>query len=300
MSFRYHLVSIAAVLLALAVGVVLGAGPLSTKVNDALTKPTASAGSTPSAAGVAALRARVAYEEAFAAAAGKTLTSGRLKGRRVVLVVAPGTAPGLVKPVEQALVGAGATVSGEVDLTPAWADPARLAVLSGITDQLAPPDTKDSAGSPAQRSAAALAAGVLASSPKGVGRTSDPDTALLAGLTQGGFLTTKGSPDDNAGLAVLLVPAGARNVTALAPLAAALGAAGSGAVVAGPTGSARPGAPVAAVRTDPTADAAVSTVDTVDLGAGRVALVLALTQRAAGGRGDYGGGPGASSPLPVS
>ena len=42
-SFRYHLVSLGALLLALAAGVVLGAGPLSAKVSDALDKPVATA-----------------------------------------------------------------------------------------------------------------------------------------------------------------------------------------------------------------------------------------------------------------
>jgi hypothetical protein len=297
-SFRYHIVSVAAVLLALAAGVLLGAGPLSSRVSSALTEPTAKPTTGASGPNVAALRGRVTYDDAFAAAVARTLTAGKLKGQRVVVVVAPGTPAAVTKQTREALTGAGASISGEVDLAPAWSDPTRAAVLSGITDQLAPPDSAGQEGTPAQRAAGALAASVVTAKSAQVGKASDPATALLAALTQGGFLTTKGSPDEAARLAVVLMPVAGRSATGVAPLAAALSTAGSGTVVAAPTGSARPGASVTLIRGDGTAGPQVSTVDSADLTAGRVAVVLALAQQAAGGRGDYGTGPGADAPVP--
>ena len=71
---------------------------------------------------------------------------------------------------------------------------------------------------------------------------------------------------------------------ALVDLAAALDAAGSGAVVAGTPDSAGAGGLVAAVRGDPALSAAVSTVDNVGTTAGRVSTVLALAAGAPGRR----------------
>jgi hypothetical protein len=300
-NFRYHVVSLAAVLVALAAGVILGAGPLAAQVNDAVGADAATA--TPSA-DVSALQARAAYDDAWAAAAGPRLVGDAVRKQRVVLVVAPSTPAALVKAVREQLGSAGATVGGQVQLTPAWFDPAQATVLSGITDSLAPPATKDDDGTPTQRSAAALAAAVTTTSSGRVGHTDDPSTALLAGLKQGGFLTWSSTAEGDAlplaALAVVLTPAtvpGA-GAAAVVDLAAAFDSASSGAVLAGATGSAATGGTVAAVRSDPAAAAKVSTVDCVDTASGRVTVVLALGQQRAGGHGQYGAGPAADAPMP--
>jgi hypothetical protein len=123
-SFRYHLVSVGAVLLALAAGVVLGAGPLSTRVSTALAAPKPS-NTASVAAALDAQRARTGAEEAFIAGTARALVAGRLHKTRVVLVLAPGTSSAVVSAVTDLLVQAGATVTGSVALTAAWSDPAR-------------------------------------------------------------------------------------------------------------------------------------------------------------------------------
>ena len=296
-SFRYHLVSVGAVLLALAAGVLLGAGPLSTKVSSALTpEPT----THPAASGpsVAALKAALAADDAYVTATAKTLVAGQLRHTRVVLVQAPGTPPALVASVSSTLAASGAVVTGSVILTPSWTDPSHATVLDGITTQLAPPSTAAATGNGAGQAAAALSAALLTRHSYLLGRPSDTATALLAGLVQGGFITRTGSPDQAASLAVFLAPVNPADPAALLPLMSALRVAGDGVVVVAPTGSAQPGAVVAAVRTDPSTRVLVSTVDSGDQLAGRVALVLALVQQKAGGHGQYGFGPGADAPLP--
>jgi Copper transport outer membrane protein, MctB len=299
-SFRYHLVSVGAVLLALAAGVVLGAGPLATKVATALA-PAKPADTATAAAAVSALKARAAAGDAFIAATTKSLVSGELHKTRVVLVLAPGTPASLVAAVTGMLVAAGATVTGSVSLTPAWSDPAQATVLDGIATQLAPASTAStgtgSNGGTAQ-AAAALSAALLTRQSSALGQTSDPATALLAGLTQGGFLTRTGQPDKAASLAVLLAPATVPNAAGLLPLMTALRAAGRGVVVAGATGSATAGGVLATLRGDSTAKAQVSGVDSADVVTGRIALVLALAQQKAGGHGQYGSGAGADAPVP--
>jgi Copper transport outer membrane protein, MctB len=300
-SFRYHLVSLGAALLALAAGVILGAGPLSTKVSKALT-PTKPVNTAAAAAAVSSLKARAAADDAFVAATAKSLVVGQLHKTRVVLVVAPGTPPAMVSAVSALLGQAGATVTGAVLLKPAWSDPAQATVLDGITSQLAPASTAitttTTAGGGVDQASAALAAAVLTKQASALGQTSDPATALLAGLVTGGFLTKTGTPEKAASMAVFLAPANEKDPAALLPLMTALDAAGKGAVVAGATGSATAGGVLAVLRGDPAAKSHVSGVDSADLLTGRVALVLALAQRKAGGHGQYGTGPGADAPVP--
>ena len=69
-------------------------------------------------------------------------------------------------------------------------------------------------------------------------------------------------------------------------------------MLAAPGGSAAAGGVIALLRGDATARAAVSSVDSLDVPAGRVAVVLALAQQKAGGHGQYGSGPGADAPVP--
>ena len=214
----------------------------------------------------------------------------------------PGTPAALSRDVTAALTGAGATVSGQVDLTAAWTDPGQAAVLAQIAARLAPADAQVPAtGSEAEQTAAAFAAAVVTKSASAVGRPSQTATALLAGLTAGGFVTTAGTPASRAAAAVLLSPAKVTTEAApsLLPLGPALStASGGGVVLGGPTGSAAATGLVGMVRADATARAAVSTADVADLTSGRVALVLALAQARTGKHGAYGAGPGADAPVP--
>jgi Copper transport outer membrane protein, MctB len=86
---------------------------------------------------------------------------------------------------------------------------------------------------------------------------------------------------------------------ALAELAAALDAAGEGAVVAGDTASAGDNGLVGVLRNDPTTSAAVSTVDNVDTIAGQISSVLALGREADGTSGKYGTGQDTQPVPPV-
>ena len=306
-SLRYHLVSLGAALMALAAGVVLGAGPLSTTVNQALAAQKPSTASD--AAALTTLRNQQAYDTKYAVATATTLVRGQLAQRHVVLIVAPGVPASLVAGVTSSLGQAGATVTGPVRLSAAWLDPAEQAVLAGITSQLAPA-TPPAGATQADEAAAALAASVV--STRTSARPADTATALLAGLVQGGFVTVTGQPAQAATMAVLLVPATGTAQGGLLPLARALSTTGAAAVIVGPRGSATSSGAIGAMRAAPgtgtggallggaPAAGTVSSVDNVDLASGQVAMVLALKQQIGpgGGHGQYGQGRGADAPLP--
>ena len=91
--FRYHLVSIVAVFLALAIGIVVGAQALAPAATNALNQASANEAKQIRSlyAHNSQLKAQIAAEEAFAQAAEPSLLRGLLDGQHVVLVLAPGT-----------------------------------------------------------------------------------------------------------------------------------------------------------------------------------------------------------------
>ncbi|HEX7995860.1 MAG TPA: copper transporter, partial [Streptosporangiaceae bacterium] len=122
--FRYHLVSIVAVFLALAIGIVVGTQAVAPAVQSGLhTLSKNEAGQINSLyAHNSQLKAQIAANESFAQAAEGTLLHGLLSGERVVLVLAPGTDGSTVDGVTNALRHAGASVTGQVVLTSQFFD----------------------------------------------------------------------------------------------------------------------------------------------------------------------------------
>ncbi len=298
MSFRYYLVSLGSLFLALALGVVLGAGPLSKAVNQTV----ASADGTDSAAKaqVAALRARVGYDDAFTNATSSTLVTGTLTGSSVVVVVLPGTTAAEVKGVTDRIKTAGASVTGQVTLTAAWADPRQASVLSDISTRLAPPEAVTVTGTAYDQAAESLAAAIVSQDNAVVGHVTDPATALLTGLAEAGFVSLAGTPAAHAQLAVMVAPVRTPAAAAYLPLALALDRTATGAVVGGAYGSATGAGFVAAIRADAATRTAVATQDTADLTSGQVGVVYALGLQHSGGpaaSGQYGQGPGATAPV---
>jgi hypothetical protein len=117
--FRYHLVSIIAVFLALAVGLVVGSTALSGKALTALTAAQHKAISDNTALRKEKnqLQQELAGDQAFAAASAERLLTGLLTGERVVLVAAPNADSAELTGLSTALRQAGATVTGQVALT---------------------------------------------------------------------------------------------------------------------------------------------------------------------------------------
>jgi hypothetical protein len=298
-NFRYHLVSLGAVFLALAAGVVLGAGPLSKAVSQ--TVSVADGSDTAAKQQASVLKARIAYDDAYVASTAASAVTGTLTGTSVVLVVMPGTTPAEVSGVTARIKVAGATLTGQVTLNPSWADPAQSSVLADISDRLAPPEAATVAGTPYQHAAEAVASSITTRAPSLVGKVTDPATALLTGLSEGGFITLSGNPAAHAQIAVVLAPARTTTPAAYLPLALALDRKGAGAVVGGAYGSGSGSGFVAAIRADDAARASLATQDTADLVSGEVGVTLALAwQRTQGpvANGQFGAGPGATAAVP--
>lgn len=119
MNFRYHIVSLIAVFLALAIGVVLGAGPLQTRLARSFETPATVAAEAESAQ-LRGIQMRSSAEGKGVIALSEKLVAAQLNGANVVTVALPGTDPADITSARESLQRAGATLSGAVTLTDNW------------------------------------------------------------------------------------------------------------------------------------------------------------------------------------
>lgn len=300
-SLRYHAVSIAAVFLALAMGVVLGASGVSDRLLSAVSSQRDDLGAqvTRLTAERDALAAQDRAADEFATRVGPAAVRGLLAGQTVALVVAGGDEQD--RDGVTGLIGqAGGTVTGRVELTDAVGDPARADQLRELTSQLLPAGAQLPAASDTGSLVGGLLGGVLLARDGGAAAGRDDADSVLTGLTSAGFLRP-GTPPGAAKLVLVLTGGGQDGVDAAdsaavyARLAAQLDLAGAGAVLAGRSGSADATGAVGVARADPQVVAQLSTVDDVQSGAGRVAAVLALHEQLDGHAGSYGTAANAAS-----
>ena len=315
--FRYHLVSIVAVFLALAIGIVLGSTELRGPALNALEGTSKALSAQLNAANTAnsSLQQQVNGDKAFAQAAEPVLLAHLLDGKRAVIVTAPGAPAGVVNGITTALTDAGASVSGQVALTTKFADTAgsNLSLLNQLTQQVTPSGMTLANGSPQLQAAQVLASAILSSSSAQPGShpsgsqsgNSQTSQTILQSYAQAGFLTVSGQPASGATLAVIVTPAtppAGGNADpanqAIVSLATEFGQASQATVVAGPSAASGPGTAISAVRASGAANSA-SSVDDADAVSGQIVTIQALEQQVNGHKpASYGTQQAASSAAP--
>jgi hypothetical protein len=310
--FRYYLVSIVSIFLALAVGIVLGAGPLKGDIGARLTEQMVAlrAEKTQLRTDLDTARRGASARDTFSSALAPAVMKGRLSGKTVALVVAPGVDADLVKSATASLTSAGARVGSTVTLTDAWADPSKTTMRNTVASPFAslvkaPGETSG----PDQLAASVLAHAILAGTDHSTERLTASAGEAMNGLKAGDLISY--SPDQivpSSSVVFLGGPVkGASQQDSDARLASyvqlvrQLDAAGSGVVVVAksntPDGT-RSADLVAAVRKDSDAAKVISTVDDADLPMGQDTIVLALAQQHTGGAGQYGLASDAKAILP--
>lgn len=297
-SFRYHIVSLCAVVLALALGVVLGASSLSQTMLGALSTDRADlsgqVGTLTAERDTA--RAQQAAADRVLAGTAPAVVAGALRDRTVVLVAAPDADPADLDALTGLVGQAGGRVTGTLSLTDALLAPDRADALRGLVTRVLPAGVQ----LPPTTDAGTLTGSLLGSLVTvGRGPASSPaeiGTAFTA-LADGGFLAPGAAPAP-AQLALVVAgsptptPDAAGRAATLAHLADGLRAGGAGTVLAARSAD---GA-VASARGDRTLQE-LSTVDGLGATAGRLATVLAAAEQGAGRAGAYGSAPGLA-PLP--
>jgi hypothetical protein len=310
-SLRYHVISIGAVFLALALGVVLGSTTLSDSLLAGLSGQQARLGERVSdlQARQAGLDAKLSDADRFATGVGPLAARGLLTQRTITLISTPDAGQSDQDAVRTLLEAAGARVTGQLRLTDAFSDPNRADQLRDIVTRLIPAGAQlPVASDPGTLSGGLLGELLLVDRNTNAAQaTPDERSAALTALASAGFVRSPGQLEP-AQLALVLTGGAqtgatpADRATMLARFATQLRRSGAGAVLAGADGSATGSGPVGVVRADSAARTVLSTVDDVDTAAGRIVTVLAVREQLAGKAGAYGtaGNATAATPQPAN
>lgn len=307
-NFRFHLASLIAVFLALAVGVVMGSTVIDRAIVDSLRNriDTVERRADAQRSENARLQAEVQQLRGFVDAVAPWAVTGTLANPAAVVAVR-GIDADQTRAQVTLLRQGGATAPGILWLEPAW----------NLTDEAQTRSLAEAVGSAARTRAAVRRDGIVAlaarltAGPEGVGQ---PD--VLARLIDAGFVAFEGVdgegedfvpltyPGPDASVLVLGGPSDDITVeTFVRDLARAFvdrsEAPVVGEVFAEVDDGGSRGAWLEPIRDDAALRAALSTVDDVDLTEGRVASVLALADAGRGVFGAYGYGTGAEQALPA-
>ncbi|HEY4460712.1 MAG TPA: copper transporter [Pseudonocardiaceae bacterium] len=306
-SLRYHVISIGAVFLALALGVVLGSTALSNTLLSGLSgqKDNLAAQVSDLQSQQAGLNGQLTDADQFATGIGPLAVRGALSQRTVALILAPDASQTQANQLGTLITAAGGTVTGTLQLTQNFTDPTQADQLRDLVTRLIPAGVQlPVASDPGTLAGGLIGPLVLLNKTNDTAQASqDAVAAVIAGLASGGFVKP-GAQIQPAQLALVLTGGTetgndpADRAAMLAEFAAQVQRSGAGTVLAGGSGSAGGSGAVGVLRADSANNSIVSSVDDVDTAAGRVTTVLALQQQLNGKAGAYGTAGNASSPVP--
>lgn len=255
--FRHHIVSLVAVFLALAVGVVLGGGPLSELGRDDQPAAATTKGRKPQQA--------ASYGDDFAAASAARLYAGGLRDRAVSILVMPGADADTVSALGAEVVSAGGSVTSTYDVRDALTDASEKSLVDTLGSQVM---KQLGSGAVSQDASTYVRIGQLLGLAVSGDDLPSSDAASIRESLDGAELMS--SPQGAARAPAVLVVLG-RTVdpAILSGVVTGLADEATGVVVAGSASG------LADLRSEPSADRA-ATVDGVDTPLGRVTATLAL------------------------
>ncbi|WP_420110520.1 copper transporter [Pseudactinotalea sp.] len=305
--FRYHIVSLIAVFLALAVGVVLGAGPLQGSIGDQLTVQIEQLRQEKEELRVQLEQSQERGEElgTFVDATSQQLLEEMLTGVEVAVVETADADGAMTEALLERVAQAGGTVAGHVRLTQRWIDPADAALRDATAKDLAAQMTVPPPAETATSQVLGLVLGqaLTQRDATDVDQLSEVASGFYGSLREADLVAEQQAPTAPADVVLVVAPAPVVDSDPDASYlgiqtATVTGLAGTNAVVAGTATG--PGDLIAAIRANDEAAAAVSTVDSVDYVSGQITAVLALSALSRdAGPGHYGTSADAESVLPV-
>ena len=303
-SFRFHLLSLVAAFLALAVGIVIGTTLADRAIVDGLRNRVDSVSENLDERQAANERLQAENDrlQGFLTDSGGRLVAGELADQPVVIIAESGVDGGIVDETVALLADAGALVRARVEIQPDWAletpeARSELALSLGM-------ERGDAATMRAR-----LARLLVADLGSPVAVVDDDNGAIDAAAGQGLISYDEVDdvvlePDQTMGF-VLITGTAATVDGAITDLATASAAEGSPTVAAEdfdrPAAEAagiERGESLAALRSDGDLNAQVATVDDLDLVQGRLTVVLALADAVQGEIGHYGYGPDVDGAAP--
>jgi Copper transport outer membrane protein, MctB len=301
-NFRYHIVSLMAVFIALSVGIAVGVS-LSPSVDQGLLQQAAQDRKqvTDLRAELDRRKALDNYRNAYDEQVGAAVTAGVLNGQRVAVVAMPDAPASVLRSISDAVVGAGGTVVRDVKVNAEAFDTTNAEdVTDALADYFGPLGLNDTM-SPATRLGVAVGRSI------GSKEIADRDALAIAvgeSLEQRGLVSISKESAAQAQLIIVVTatasdpPPTTEELTAHVQFDVGL-TTRAGVVLAGPNSEDIEGTDVLAARSDPTAVDSLSTVDVADLSSGVTTVVLAGKESLLGRPSQhYGALARADAPLP--
>jgi copper transport outer membrane protein MctB len=303
-NFRYHIVSLMAVFIALAVGIAVGVS-LSPSVDEGIL-----AQATQDRKQVTDLRAEIdrrnaldSYRQSYDQQVGQVVLAGELSNTRVALVSMPDAPTTVTDALTTALEQSGATVVADVKVGDQVFDPAKAEQVDKTLNEVVGLTGNTAEMSTATRFGRALARAVAA---KGAGTRDVAAKRVGAALASAGLANVRQDVDDTAQLIIVVTAPGTTppvptdELEAHAQTELALKQQDQAAVVvAGPNSDGLAGTDVLTIRTTSAAAEVLSTVDVADLSSGVTTSVLAGQEQLLGRHGHYGALARADGPAPT-
>jgi hypothetical protein len=310
-SLRQHAISLAAVFLALAIGVVLGSGFFSDTLLSSLRNEKRDLYTQINGLNDQrnALNEKLSAANNFDNQVLGRIVHDTLGGKTVVIFRTPDAKDDDVAAVSKIVGQAGGSVTGTVSLTQEFVEANSAEKLRSVVNSaILPAGTQLSTKLVDQGSQAGDLLGIAMlinakpDVPPGPSVDDTQRATVLAALRETGFITYQPNDHIGAANAAIVITGGALPADAgnqgvsVARFAAALAPHGTGTLLAGRDGSSTGSAAVAVTRADAGMAATISTVDDVDAASGRITAILGLHDLVNGGHAaQYGTGHGATS-----
>lgn len=304
-NFRYHLVSLTAVFLALTVGLILGTAALDGPAMEALESgsQTLRDSNEQLRAQIEELEDELGEEQKFAEEIAPTYLANRLTGRNILVVTLPDADTRAVEGAIEMLGLAGATVSGRISVLDDFFDPANADQLVDLVDTTTPATVTTPVTYDGVQAMSYVLAAVTTGKAAGTSVAIAPGdiTAVTTALSELSMLTVETAPTGVADGILILAGAGStdseaelRN-TGMVTLTTEFAL--DAPTVYGSMTASGDGNPIHTIRADDTGT--VATVDNTRFTQGQIAAVAALGDFVATGTVDHLGiGEGASGLLP--
>jgi hypothetical protein len=304
-NFRYHLVSLTAVFLALTVGLILGTAALNGPAIEAFERNIESLRSSNEQ-----LRAQldeqeklIEDEQAFAAEIAPAYLANQLTGRSILVVALPGADTSVVDSAVEMLGYSGATVSGRISVLDDYFDPNNTDSLGDLAEITTPATVETPVTYDGVTAMSYVLAAVTTGEAAGATVEIAPGdiTRVTSGLSELSMLTVETTPTGVADGVLVLAGPGSTDSEAEdrnAGMVAFTDAfAADDPTVYGATTSTGDGNPITLLRAE--SAETVATVDNIGATQGRIASVAALADFVNNGTVDHLGiGEGASGLLP--
>lgn len=294
-NFRYHIVSLVAVFMALAIGIVMGVTILGDEINEGILVQAEADRKTVQEQRdqIQKLKLLDTYRDEFAAKAATGLVKDALTGQNVAVVAMPDAPSRVVSDLESAVIDAGGNLTRTVQISDSALDPEKIDDVNKVLEPFVEPLAIAPDEPVGTKFGLVLGRGIAGAEPQAPDAIS---TNAIDELKRSRLVVDNGEEDAVRAQLIIVVtapvdadqPPAQELIDSRIQIALALLQGSRGVVLAGPNSTGIEHSDVATARSEAPARDALSTIDVADLPSGVTTVILATREQGLGGQGHYG------------